>query len=75
MAPLPIIHNWGMNEELTNLRGLAQQLRLPVAWLKGEADGGRIPCLRVGRRRLFNVGAVRAELAKRASGTKEGVAS
>ncbi|QDV88998.1 hypothetical protein RAS2_00570 [Phycisphaerae bacterium RAS2] len=40
---------------------------LPVAWLRAEADAGRIPCLRVGRRRLFNLEAVRRVLAERAA--------
>ncbi len=53
--------------ELTNIHGLAGKLRLPRSWLITEADAGRIPCLRIGRRRLFNVDAVRTVLAKRAA--------
>ena len=51
---------------LVNLPGLSRALRLPVRWLKHEADKGGIPCLRIGRRRLFNLPAVKATLAKRA---------
>jgi len=60
-----------MNREnpLTNIHGLTRALRLPRAWLLQEADAGRIPCLRVGRRRLFNVDAVRAALARQAAVT------
>lgn len=54
-------------ELLTNVHGLATRLRLPVLWLKGEAASGRIPSLRVGRRLLFNVDAVREALAERAA--------
>ena len=49
------------------LIGLAALLRLPRAWLRAEALAGRIPCLRVGRRLLFDPDAVRAALARRAA--------
>lgn len=49
------------------LIGLANFLRLPRRWLKREAHAGRIPCLRVGRRLLFDPEAVRLVLARRAS--------
>lgn len=42
-------------------------MRLPRPWLADEADAGRIPCLRVGRRMRFNVDAVRQSLADRAT--------
>ena len=45
---------------------MAHLLGVPTAWLKREADAGRLPCLRVGRRRLFAPEAVRAELDRRA---------
>jgi len=61
-------HNLGMNSSnLANIHRLASELRLPRHWLTIEADTGRIPCLRVGRRRLFNINAVRAALAERAA--------
>lgn len=56
-----------MEEELTNITGLALELRLPRAWLESEAKSGRIPCLKVGRRLLFNVEAVRQALLERAA--------
>lgn len=53
--------------ELVNLNGLAEKLNLPKTWLKQEAKAGRLPCLRIGRRILFNVFAVEQTLADRAS--------
>jgi len=61
-----------METQLLNLIGLANRLRLPANWLKQEADAGRLPCLKVGRKRRFNLTAVQAVLAKRAA--EEGVA-
>lgn len=55
---------------LVNIHGLGRALHLPVEWLKREADSGAIPCLRVGRRRIFNLVAVKAALAERAAGRK-----
>lgn len=54
-------------EYLCNLRGLASELQIPREWLATEADAGRIPCLRIGHRRLFNLDAVRRALADRAA--------
>ncbi len=48
------------------IRQTAHRLGVPTAWLKREADAGRLPCLRVGRRRMFAPDAVRAELDRRA---------
>ncbi len=39
---------------------LAATLRLPRSWLRAEALARRIPCVRIGRRLLFDVEAVRA---------------
>jgi hypothetical protein len=50
---------------------LAARVRLPAAWLRQEALAGRIPCLRVGRRLLFNVEAVKAALYERAATARE----
>lgn len=52
---------------LVNLRELARHLRLSASWLKAEANAGRIPSLKAGNRRLFNVEAVRRTLAHRAA--------
>lgn len=46
---------------------LSNELGLPLAWLKAEAKAGRIPSLKVGRRRLFDADSVRCVLAERAS--------
>jgi len=54
-------------DTLTNLAGLASQLRLPGAWLRSQALAGNIPCLKVGRKLLFNPGAVEKTLAVRAA--------
>jgi hypothetical protein len=52
---------------LLPLNRLAEHLRLPADWLRGEAEGGRIPCLKVGRRMLFNPEAVEEALAEQAA--------
>jgi len=57
-------------DELMNVHGVARVLRLPVTWLMAEADKGALPCLRIGRRRLFNIRAVKAALAERAAQTE-----
>jgi excisionase family DNA binding protein len=58
-------------DSLTSLNRLASELRLSREWLRREALAGRIPCLRVGRRMLFNLTAVRTALAERASTARE----
>jgi hypothetical protein len=58
--------------DLVNVHGLARELRIPATWLQQEADAGRIPVLRIGRRRLFNLNVVRITLAERAGRRKEG---
>jgi len=63
------------NSPLRNVHGLARELNLPREWLIVEADAGRIPCLRVGRRRLFNIEAVRRALAARAAQEARGCAT
>ena len=45
------------------LNDLSDRTGLSAAWLKQEADSGRLPCLLVGRRRMFDPVAVRAALA------------
>lgn len=54
---------------------LAQRFKrygLSVAWLKAEAEAGRIPHLRAGRRLLFDAEAVEAVLIQRASERSRG---
>ena len=53
--------------ELLNLRELAIKLGLPVEWLSDQAESGDIPCLRVGEKLLFNLGAVTSALAEQAA--------
>ena len=50
------------------LHRLAMRLRLPARWLDAEANAGRIPCLRVGKRKLFNLAAVELALSEMANG-------
>ena len=66
LAPLGLVYTLGMEHDVVSIHELATELRLPHDWLRREADAGRIPCLRVGRRRLFNISAVRKALAIRA---------
>jgi hypothetical protein len=58
--------------ELHTTRTLAKRLQrfgVTRAWLKSEAEAGRLPCLRVGRRLLFDADAVEAALLTRARET------
>jgi len=55
-----------MNEPI-NIQELSLRTALPLRWLKAEALAGRIPCLRIGKRLLFNLTAVQAALATRAA--------
>jgi hypothetical protein len=48
------------------LRTAAQLLSVPVAWLRGEADAGRVPCLRAGSAYLFDLDLVERLLLERA---------
>lgn len=48
---------------LVSLSELSERTGLPVAWLKREAEAGRVPCIRAGRRRFFDPEAVRKSLA------------
>jgi len=62
-------------EELERLRSevplvlsaMARRARVPVAWLKAEAEAGRVPCLRAGRVLLFNPTVVLKMLLERAA--------
>ncbi|MCC6427498.1 MAG: hypothetical protein IT435_11830 [Phycisphaerales bacterium] len=51
---------------LHNEREAANRLGVPASWLRREADADRVPCLRVGRRRMFDLEAVRLALIERA---------
>jgi hypothetical protein len=56
----------GMSDtKLLTLNELAERTGLPAAWLKREADAARLPCIRAGRRRMFDPAAVMKALADR----------
>jgi excisionase family DNA binding protein len=62
-----------MIAELLSLPALAKALNLPEEWLKAEADAGRLPHLRIGKKYRFNPTAVVRALAERAAKTPEAV--
>ena len=47
-------------------RALGVLLGVPAAWLRSEAEAGRVPYLRAGRRLLFNLAEVERSLLERA---------
>ena len=53
----------------------ATTLGVPIAWLKREAIEGRVPCLRAGRRFLFDLDLVRESLLEKATVNSQGVAT
>lgn len=55
---------------LLPLARMARRLRVTGAWLRDEADAGRVPCLRAGTRYLFAPEAVERVLAERAANEK-----
>ena len=54
------------------LQVVALRLGVPFSWLRSEVEAGRIPCIRAGGRRLFDVAAVRNELLQRSTGVPSG---
>lgn len=56
---------------LLSLNRMARRLRVTIAWLRTEADAGRVPCLRAGTRYLFAPEAVERVLSERAAGAGE----
>ena len=56
---------------LLPLNRMARRLRVTIAWLRAEADAGRVPCLRAGRQYLFSPEAVEQTLATRAARESE----
>lgn len=53
--------------ELLSLQRMARRLGVTAAWLRSEADAGRVPCLRADRRFLFSPVAVQESLSVRAA--------
>ena len=58
--------------ELLDLGRVARRIGVTRQWLRAEADAGRIPCLRAGKRYLFNLAAVKDALAALAATSKGG---
>lgn len=54
-----------MDTKYLRVEELARATRLPAAWLRREADAGRLPCIRAGRLRMFDLTTVLNALAER----------
>src|SRR5262245_18037747 len=73
-APLPVLPGparqiSGMlasSSSLLTLGPTARRLRVPVKWLRAEADARRVPCLKAGSVYLFDLDAVEKVLLERA---------
>ena len=61
-----------MSDEVLSLPRMARRLGVTQAWLRAMADAGDVPCLRAGRRYLFNPEAVQAAVAKEAAKPSQG---
>lgn len=53
------------SESFLPLKRAAARLGVPAAWLRAEAEAGRVPHLRVGRRLLVNLQLVESALRDR----------
>ena len=53
--------------ELLSLARMARRLGVTQDWLRAEADAGNVPCLRAGKRLLFNAAATQESLAVQAA--------
>jgi hypothetical protein len=56
---------------LLPLTATARLLHVPAAWLRAEADAGRVSCLRAGKTYLFDVDLVERQLLDRARQPRE----
>lgn len=54
-----------------SLHQLARRLRIDRRWLRAQALQGRLPCLRIGRRLLFDLLAAEEAIADMAATTRE----
>lgn len=52
--------------ELLTLGRMAARLGVTQQWLRDQAESGKVPCLRAGKRVLFSPAAVQEELAAQA---------
>lgn len=57
---------------LLPLGPMSRRVRVTAGWLRAEADAGRVPCLRAGKRYLFAPEVVERVLAERAAGDPAG---
>lgn len=57
-----------MNAKLLTLDQVSERTGLPVAWLRREADAGRLPHIRAGRSRMFDLETVHKALVERQQG-------
>lgn len=51
---------------------MARLLRVPVRWLRAEAEAGRVPCLKADTALLFDPDTVERVLLERARATEQG---
>jgi excisionase family DNA binding protein len=61
-----------MSGDLLSLARMARRLGVTCAWLREQADAGKIPYLAAGRRYLFNPVALQEALAVKAARTRQG---
>lgn len=66
-------YSWIVLDDSTILgvHGLAAELGVPVRWVLAELDAGHLPYIRLGRRSLFDVRAVKLALAQRVTRQSE----
>ncbi len=57
---------------LLSLARMARRLGVTQDWLRVQADNGNVPCVKAGRRYLFNPSAVEEVLASKAARTRQG---
>ena len=63
---MPLNYSMDARQELLTTGPMARWLRVPVKWLKAEAEAGRIPHVKADKVFLFNPQAVEAALLERA---------
>ena len=60
-----------LNAAFVPIRRAASALGVPLAWLKREAEAGRVPAVRAGRRWFVHLDRAHAQLADRAASGAE----